>query len=68
MPAFLQAVARAGFWKVLSRFLRRTPPHGHCARHGFREVGLYERHAELDGVWRDVLIVERLLGGGQRNR
>ena len=28
---------------------------------GFREVGVYEKHAQLDGVWRDVVIVERLL-------
>jgi L-amino acid N-acyltransferase YncA len=28
---------------------------------GFREVGRYEKHARLDGVWRDVIIVERLL-------
>jgi phosphinothricin acetyltransferase len=27
----------------------------------FREVGIYERHAQLDGVWRDCVIVERLL-------
>jgi phosphinothricin acetyltransferase len=33
-----------------------------CRRLGFREVGVYERHARLDGVWRDVVIVERLLG------
>ncbi len=28
---------------------------------GFREGGVYEKHAQLDGVWRDVVIVERLL-------
>jgi len=28
---------------------------------GFREVGVYERHAQLDGVWRDMVIVERLI-------
>jgi phosphinothricin acetyltransferase len=28
---------------------------------GFREVGRYERHAKLDGVWRDVAIVEKLI-------
>ena len=27
----------------------------------FREVGLYEKHGCLDGVWRDVIIVERLI-------
>ena len=30
-------------------------------RTGFREVGVYERHAQLDGAWRDVVIVEKLL-------
>ena len=28
---------------------------------GFREVGIYEKHARLDGQWRDVVIVERLI-------
>ena len=28
---------------------------------GFREVGVYEKHGKLDGVWRDVVIVECLL-------
>ena len=37
-----------------------------CRRHGFREVGHYERHARLDGVWKDVVIVERLLGEAAR--
>jgi phosphinothricin acetyltransferase len=29
---------------------------------GFREVGVYEKHGRLEGVWRDVAIVERFLG------
>ena len=33
---------------------------------GFREVGVYRRHAKLDGVWRDVVIVERLIGDAAR--
>lgn len=28
---------------------------------GFREVGLHEKHGKLDGVWRDVVLVERLI-------
>ena len=28
---------------------------------GFREVGIYEKHGQLDGVWRDVAIVEKLI-------
>ena len=62
MRAFLPACADAGLWKVLSRiFPENTTSRALCARHGFREVGTYENHAQLDGVWRDVVIVERLL-------
>jgi phosphinothricin acetyltransferase len=65
MAAFLPACAAAGFWKVLSRaFPENAASRAMCARHGFREVGVYERHARLDGVWRDVVIVERWLGEG----
>lgn len=67
MPVFLDALERAGFWKVLSRlFPENTASRALCARFGFREVGVYERHAQLDGVWRDVVIVERLLGGDRQ--
>jgi phosphinothricin acetyltransferase len=31
------------------------------ARVGFREAGTYYKHARLDGVWHDVVIVERLI-------
>jgi phosphinothricin acetyltransferase len=61
--AFLPALEGAGYWKVLSRiFPENVASLALCRRHGFREVGRYERHARLDGVWRDVVIVERLLG------
>jgi L-amino acid N-acyltransferase YncA len=63
MAAFLPACEAAGVWKVLSRiFPENTASLGLCARHGFREVGVYRRHGRLDGAWRDVVIVERLLG------
>ena len=63
MPVFLDALDAAGFCKVLSRlFPENTASRALCARFGFREVGTYQRHAQLDGVWRDVIIVERLLG------
>jgi L-amino acid N-acyltransferase YncA len=63
MPHFLEALEQAGFWKVLSRlFPENAASRALCARHGFREVGVYQRHGRLDGAWRDTLIVERLLG------
>jgi L-amino acid N-acyltransferase YncA len=52
----------AGFDKLLSRILaENVASRALCASLGFREVGTYERHARLDGAWRDVVIVEKLL-------
>jgi L-amino acid N-acyltransferase YncA len=30
---------------------------------GWREVGVHRRHGRLDGEWKDVLVVEKLLAG-----
>jgi phosphinothricin acetyltransferase len=63
MEALFEAAERAGFWKLVSRiFIENTPSRELCRALGFREVGIYRRHGKLDGVWRDVVIVERLLG------
>lgn len=62
MDALLEAARDAGFWKLVSRvFVENTPSRRLLAAVGFREVGIYRNHARLDGVWRDVVIVERLL-------
>lgn len=62
MEALIQAAEAAGFWKLLSRiFVENTPSRALVLSLGFREVGVYEKHAWLDGVWRDVVIVERLI-------
>jgi phosphinothricin acetyltransferase len=69
LAAFLPACEAAGLWKVLSRiFPENEASRRLCARHGFREVGTYARHARLDGVWRDVVIAERLLGDAAASR
>jgi len=66
MGHFVIACGACGIWKILSRvFPENTASRALCARHGFREVGVYERHAQLDGVWRDVIIVERLIPENQ---
>jgi phosphinothricin acetyltransferase len=53
---------RAGFWKLLSRiFVENHSSRALVRSCGFREVGVYEKHAQLDGVWRDVVIVEHLI-------
>ena len=62
LQALITACEQKGFWKLVSRVF----PENMASRRligslGFREVGVYEKHGQLDGVWRDVIIVERLL-------
>jgi L-amino acid N-acyltransferase YncA len=62
VQALMDAASTAGFWKLVSRvFVENTPSRALLKTLGFREVGVYERHGQLDGVWRDVVIVERLI-------
>ena len=52
-----------GFWKLVSRIFPENI--GSLVLHeraGFRVVGVYRRHGQLDGQWRDCVIVEKLLG------
>jgi phosphinothricin acetyltransferase len=63
LDALAAAAKAAGFWKLLSRiFVDNASSRALVASQGFREVGVYEKHGRLDGVWRDVVIVERFLG------
>jgi len=62
LAALIQAAEEAGFWKLLSRvFVENQPSRRLIQSMGFREVGVYQKHGKLDGVWRDVVIVERLI-------
>jgi phosphinothricin acetyltransferase len=62
LQALIDAARAAGFWKLVSRvFVENAPSRALLKTLGFREVGVYERHGRLDGVWRDVMIVERLI-------
>jgi len=62
LAALIESARQAGYWKLVSRVF----PENHASRGlirslGFREVGIYQKHGKLDGVWRDVIIVERLI-------
>ncbi len=62
MEGLLAAASDAGFFKLVSRvFPENQASLGLLRSLGFREVGRYEKHGRLDGAWRDVVIVERLL-------
>lgn len=62
LEALLRAAEAAGFWKLTSRvFIENEPSRKLLRSLGFREVGIHEKHAKLDGVWRDVIIVEQVI-------
>lgn len=62
LSELIRACEEAGYWKLLSRvFPENKSSRALVASLGFREVGIYEKHGRLDGVWRDVIIVERLI-------
>lgn len=59
-----------GHWKLVGKLFadnRASIELAHAC--GFRDVGVHLRHGRLDGRWRDVLVVERLLGpaAGERD-
>jgi phosphinothricin acetyltransferase len=63
LEGLCRAYAERGFWKIVSRiFPENTASLQLHERCGFRVVGVYQRHGRLEGVWRDCVIVERLLG------
>jgi L-amino acid N-acyltransferase YncA len=54
---------RRGFHKLVGKlFTDNLASVRLCERCGFSSVGVHRRHGLLDGEWRDVLVVERLLG------
>jgi len=62
LTSLVTVATELGYWKLVSRvFPFNTASRALCGACGFREVGVYEKHARLDGEWRDVVIVERLI-------
>ena len=62
MNALIDAARDAGLWKLLSRiFPENRASLALMASLGFRELGVHEKHGKLEGVWKDCVIVERLI-------
>ena len=62
LAALVDTARARGYWKLVSRvFPTNAASRALCRSCGFREVGVYEKHAQLDGQWTDVVIVERLI-------
>jgi GrpB-like predicted nucleotidyltransferase (UPF0157 family)/ribosomal protein S18 acetylase RimI-like enzyme len=60
--ALADAAQGGGFHKMIGKlFTDNTASIRLVERCGFSSIGLHRRHGQLDGEWRDVLVVERLL-------
>ncbi len=62
LEALFEECRKRGFWKLVSRIFSQNDASRRLhLKVGFREVGIYQRHAQLDGAWVDNVIVEKLL-------
>jgi arsenate reductase len=62
VEALTAAAEQSGLRKLLAGVIRDN--HASRAlfeRSGFRQIGFYERQARLGGVWKDVLLLEKLI-------
>jgi len=65
LGALIEAAKAAGLHKLTSRvFPENAASRALLKGLGFEEIGIHRRHGQLDGRWRDCVIVERLLGEG----
>jgi L-amino acid N-acyltransferase YncA len=63
MEAVADAAERRGYYKLVGKiFTSNAPSIALVKACGWREVGVHQRHGRLAGEWKDVLVVERLLG------
>ena len=62
--ALIEESAKAGLHKLVSRiFPENVASRAACRAAGFREVGVYKAHGQLEGVWKNCVVVEQLVGG-----
>ena len=65
MKALIDAAPGFGVHKLIARiFTGNAASLALCDRLGFRRVGVYHKHGQLDGRWRDCVIVELCLNAG----
>jgi len=60
LESVIESAEAAGIWTLETGvFPENAPSLALLKRFGFREVGVRERIGKLDGVWRDVVLLER---------
>jgi L-amino acid N-acyltransferase YncA len=63
LERLLTLAVERGYYKLTSKiFPSNVASLALARRFGFREVGVHRRHGRLDGEWRDVVVVEALVG------
>jgi L-amino acid N-acyltransferase YncA len=66
LDALAAAAAQAGAHKLVGKIFTSNEPSIALVKGlGWSEVGVHRRHGKLHGEWKDVLVVERLLGRGE---
>ena len=67
LEALIAAAEEAGLWKLLGAlFSDNTASRRLMLATGFREVGTFVRQAQLEGVWRDVVMFERRIPANEK--
>jgi L-amino acid N-acyltransferase YncA/protein-tyrosine-phosphatase len=62
LEALIEESRVAGLHKLVSRiFPENLASRAACRAAGFREVGTYTEHGQLEGTWKDCVIVERIV-------
>lgn len=62
MQGLIDEMRRAEFHKLVSRVFPENVASRQLLKSvGFQEVGVHRFHGKLDGVWRDAVIVERIV-------
>jgi L-amino acid N-acyltransferase YncA len=65
LAALMEAAVTRGMHKLTSRvFPENAASRALLKGLGFEEIGIHRRHGQLDGRWRDCVIVEKLLNTG----
>ncbi|MDA4136107.1 MAG: hypothetical protein OK449_03785 [Thaumarchaeota archaeon] len=62
LASLIERATAEGYWKLIGRMFSSNEGSRRLSRrHGFREMGVLEKHGKLDGKWVDVVEIERLI-------
>jgi phosphinothricin acetyltransferase len=67
MDGVAKAAEERGYYKLIGKiFTSNAASIALVEACGWRQVGVHHRHGRLNGEWKDVVVVERLLGDAAR--